>query len=131
MYSSGLAATFAVLSRLLPTRVAIDGGYHGTHLTIGQLRRISGGALCEPIALPPAADAASTLREGDLIWLETPRNPDCRVADIAAYVAAAREVGGVRVVVDGTFAPAPLQLLMVGRRPSSSLPPPSPPPPLR
>ena len=109
LYSSGLAATFAVLSRLLPTRVAIDGGYHGTHLTIGQLQRISGGALCEPIALPPAADAASTLREGDLIWLETPRNPDCRVADIAAYVAAARKVGGVRVVVDGTFAPAPLQ----------------------
>ena len=31
------------------------------------------------------------------------------MADIAAYVAAAREVGGVRVVVDGTFAPAPLQ----------------------
>ena len=43
------------------------------------------------------------------MWLETPRNPDCELADIAAYVEAARSVGNVKVVVDGTFAPPPLQ----------------------
>jgi len=44
-----------------------------------------------------------------VLWLETPRNPDCEVADIRAYVAAARAIGGVRVVVDSTFAPPPVQ----------------------
>eukprot|EP00438_Fugacium_kawagutii_P031095 Skav204637 [mRNA] locus=scaffold1712:394783:397559:- [translate_table: standard] len=50
------------------------------------------------------------LRAGDLIWLETPLNPTCEVADIQAYVAAAKAAkADVRVVVDGTFAPPPLQ----------------------
>ena len=40
------------------------------------------------------------LGEGDVVWLETPRNPDCLVYDIAAYATAARAIGGVRVVVD-------------------------------
>lgn len=110
MYASGLAATFGALSRLLPTRVAISGGYHGTHLVLDQLARISGGASCQAIPLPsPAEVASSPLQPGDVIFLETPRNPDCKVADIGAYVAAAKAIGGVRVVVDGTFAPPPLQ----------------------
>ena len=41
LYSSGLAATFAVLSRLLPQRVAIDGGYHGTHQARGWGRKVA------------------------------------------------------------------------------------------
>jgi cystathionine gamma-synthase len=109
LYASGLAAAFAALSALLPRRVAISGGYHGTHLVLAQLRRLSDGARFETIPLPPPADAAAHLREGDLLWLETPRNPDCHVCDIAAYVEAARAVGGVRVVVDGTFGPPPIQ----------------------
>ena len=111
LYSSGLAAVFAVLARLRPPRVAIAGGYHGTHQVLAQLQRISGGAICAPVPLPPPAEVGAALRGGDVLWLETPRNPDCAVADIAAYAAAARAVrgGGARVVVDGTFAPPPLQ----------------------
>jgi cystathionine gamma-synthase len=110
LYSSGLAATFGALSRLLPARVAISGGYHGTHLVLDQLCRISGGARCQSVPLPSPDDiSTSSLQPGDAIFLETPRNPDCKVADIAAYVAAARSIGGVHVIVDGTFAPPPLQ----------------------
>lgn len=43
------------------------------------------------------------LQAGDLVWLETPLNPTCEVADIQAYVAAARAKADVHVVVDGTF----------------------------
>merc|ERR1712232_1508299 len=45
---------------------------------------------------------------GDLIWLETPLNPSCDVADIKAYVEVAVD-SSAYVVVDGTFAPPPLQ----------------------
>jgi len=89
--------------------VAICGGYHGTHLVLGQLQRLSGGSRCAAVPLPPPEDVSSVLDAGDVLWLETPRNPTCEVADIAAYVAAAKQAGGVRVVVDGTFAPPPLQ----------------------
>lgn len=108
LYSSGLAACFAVLCRYLPGRVAITGGYHGTHLVLDQLRRISGGQ-CAVVPLPPPDGLASTLQPGDVVWLETPLNPSCDVMDIEAYVTAARTIGNVRVVVDGTFAPPPLQ----------------------
>jgi cystathionine gamma-synthase len=59
LYSSGLAASFAVLARLLPKRVAIQGGYHGTHQVLSQLRRISGGTACETIPLPDPADVGT------------------------------------------------------------------------
>eukprot|EP00746_Dinoflagellata_sp_MGD_P083138 gnl/MRDRNA2_/MRDRNA2_33090_c0_seq1.p1 gnl/MRDRNA2_/MRDRNA2_33090_c0~~gnl/MRDRNA2_/MRDRNA2_33090_c0_seq1.p1 ORF type:complete len:447 (-),score=85.93 gnl/MRDRNA2_/MRDRNA2_33090_c0_seq1:101-1267(-) len=109
LYSSGLAACFAVLSRLLPRRIAIAGGYHGTHLVISQLQRLSGNVNFEPVTLPAPDGIASILSKGDVIWLETPINPTCDLHDIAAYAAAAKAVGGIHVVVDGTFAPPPLQ----------------------
>lgn len=109
LYSTGLAACFGVLSRFLPTRIAITGGYHGTHLVVEQMQRISAGNRCEAIPLPPPEEVEAKMRAGDLIWLETPVNPTCEVYDIVAYVAAAKRVGGVHVVVDGTFAPPPLQ----------------------
>ena len=109
LYASGLAATFGILSQLLPRRVAIKGGYHGTHLVVAQLQRLSLGARFATIPLPAASDAAAVLQPGDVVWLETPRNPDCVVADVEAYVEAARAIGSVHVIVDGTFAPPPLQ----------------------
>ena len=116
LYASGLAATFAALARLMPERVAIAGGYHGTHLVLAQMQRLSGGRRCVPMPLPTPEQVAARLRPGDALWLETPRNPDCHVSDIGAYVAAARAVPprddgspAVRVIVDGTFAPPPLQ----------------------
>jgi len=109
LYSSGLAACFAAFSRLLPRRVFISGGYHGTHLVLEQLQRISAGARCQKEVLVPPEELVTKLEAGDLIWLETPLNPTCEVADMAAYVAAAKSCKEVHVVVDGTFAPPPLQ----------------------
>lgn len=108
LYSSGLAACFAALTRLLPSTIAISGGYHGCHEVVAQLRRISAGGRFQIVPIPAVDQVKSALKEGDVIWLETPRNPDCVIYDIEAYVEAAKTVGA-RVVVDSTFAPPPLQ----------------------
>jgi len=108
LYSSGLAAIFGALAHLLPHRVAIARGYHGTRLVVEQLQRISCGTRCASVSLPSPEEVPNCLGEGDVIWLETPLNPTCELADIEAYSAAARHVGAL-VVVDSTFAPPPLQ----------------------
>src|SRR5512139_3833668 len=83
-YASGQAAATAALLHLRPRRVAIArGGYHGTHLAVEALRPFG----VEPVALD------ADLREGDLVWLETPKNPTCEIQDIAAHVARARAAG--------------------------------------
>ena len=46
------------------------------------------------------------LGEGDVVWLESPRNPDLRVPDVAGACA-----GPADVVVDATFAPLAQRLL--------------------
>lgn len=112
LYSSGLAACFAIMSRALPGKVAIGGGYHGTHLVLQQLHRLGGGSKFQKVPLPPPNELHATLQPGDLVWLESPLNPTCSVADVAAYAEAAKAIGGVWVVVDATFAPPPLQRLL-------------------
>ena len=88
-YASGQAAVTAVLLHLRPRRVAIrPGGYHGTHLAVAALRPFG----VESVPLE------AELREGDLVWLETPRNPTCEIQDIAAHVERARNAGA-RVAV--------------------------------
>ncbi len=99
VYASGQAATIAALLHLRPRRVAIArGGYHGTHAALEALRPfgIEGGPL----------DAA--LGKGDLVWLETPRNPTCELADVAAHAARAHAAGAL-LAVDSTFATPVLQ----------------------
>jgi cystathionine gamma-synthase len=99
VYASGQAATTAALLHLQPRRVAIaPGGYHGTHGAIDAL----GPWGVEKVPLE------ATLAKGDLVWLETPRNPTCEIQDIAAHAARAHAVGA-RVLVDGTFATPVLQ----------------------
>jgi cystathionine gamma-synthase len=78
--------------------VAIDRGYHGTHQVLDRLREDG----VEVVGL----DAAP--REGDVIWLETPKNPTCEIEDIAAHARRAN-AAGARVCVDSTFATPVLQ----------------------
>ncbi len=97
-YASGLAAVYAALRHLRPKRVAIDRGYHGTHLVLQRLQEDG----VEVIGL------AAKFRAGDVIWLETPKNPTCEIEDIAAYARRAHGAGA-KVVVDSTFATPILQ----------------------
>ncbi len=90
-YSSGQAATAAALSHLSPRRVALGpGGYHGTRAALEALK-IGAISLEEPLS------------EGDVVWLETPRNPTAEVLDVEVHAARAHRAGAT-LVVDSTFA---------------------------
>jgi len=98
-YASGQAATTAALLTLRPRRIAIArGGYHGTHGAIGAL------APWGLEKVPLEADVG----QGDVVWLETPKNPTCDIQDVAAHAARARAMGAT-LVVDSTFATPILQ----------------------
>lgn len=99
VYASGQAAATAAILHLHPRRVAIArGGYHGTQAVLDAFR--PWGVEKVPLDAPLGA--------GDLVWLETPKNPTCEIADVAAHAARAR-AAGARVLVDGTFATPVLQ----------------------
>jgi cystathionine gamma-synthase len=74
------------------------GGYHGTHMVLDQWKPL--GVTTVPL------DA--TLGAGDLLWVETPKNPMCEVADIAALAKRANSAGAY-LGVDSTFATPVLQ----------------------
>jgi cystathionine gamma-synthase len=97
-YPSGQAAAAAILAQWKPQRIAIDRGYFGTHELIDAFAKCGVGriALTEPLA------------RGDLVWLETPKNPGCELEDIAAHVSRAH-AAGAQVVVDSTLATPVLQ----------------------
>jgi len=99
VYASGQAATTAALTHLRPRRVVLErGGYHGTHLAVDGLRPF--GVEKVPLDTP--------LQRGDLVWLETPKNPTCALQDVARWAARTREAGAT-LVVDSTFATPVLQ----------------------
>jgi cystathionine gamma-synthase len=86
---------------LQPKRVAITGGYHGVHAIIQKLEKVKGSKI-------PIIGIDDEYEEGDVCWLETPLNPTGLVRDIKYYAEKAHKKG-VKVVVDATFAPPPLQ----------------------
>ena len=99
VYASGQAAATAALLHLRPRRVAIArGGYHATHLALDALAPL--GVSKVPLDAP--------LGKGDLVWLETPKNPTCEIQDVAAHAARAHAAGAT-VLVDSTFATPVLQ----------------------
>ncbi|HSM94213.1 MAG TPA: PLP-dependent aspartate aminotransferase family protein [Anaeromyxobacteraceae bacterium] len=98
-YASGLAAVTAAINVLHPRRVAIaPGGYFGCQAAIDAF--LPWGLRKVPLDAP--------LGPGDVVWIETPLNPTCELQDIAAHAARARAAGAL-LVVDGTFAPPPIQ----------------------
>jgi cystathionine gamma-lyase len=103
LFSSGMAAAAALLlTNLQPGSVlAMDAGcYHG-------VRRLAESHL-EPrgveLRLAPPAGLADVASGADLLWLESPSNPELEVYDLAALAGL-----GVTTVVDNTTAGALLQ----------------------
>jgi cystathionine gamma-synthase len=108
-FASGLAAISAVLS-LLPEGaivVAPDNAYTGTRMQIDE-RVTAGRAKVRPVAVADAAAVAEAADGSDLVWLESPTNPNLDVADIASAAAACAAAGAL-LVVDNTFATPMLQ----------------------
>jgi len=102
LFSSGMAATFVVFQHFKPKRVAIDRGYHVTHQAIAEWFGADFKLESHVISLD------EPYAKGDVIWVETPKNPTCELHDISAIASKAHAVGAV-VVVDGTFASPVLQ----------------------
>jgi cystathionine gamma-lyase len=103
LFPSGMAAAAALLlTRLGPGSVlAADAGcYHGVRRLVETHLEPRGIEL----RLAPPAGLAEAARGADLLWLETPSNPNLEVYDIAALT----EVG-VPTVVDNTTAGPLLQ----------------------
>jgi len=100
LYSSGLASAFAALTYYQPKRIAITDGYHGSHMTIETYKKTRPDLVL--------VNLDDEYQDGDLCWLETPRNPDGIALDIKHYAEKIHAVGG-KLVVDATFGPPPLQ----------------------
>jgi cystathionine gamma-lyase len=103
LFSSGMAAAAALLlTNLKPGSVlAMDQGcYHGVRALTEQHLEPRGVEL----RLAPPAELAEAARGADLLWLESPSNPELEVYDLAALAGL-----GVTTVVDNTTAGALLQ----------------------
>jgi len=103
LFSSGMAAAAALLlTNLKPGSVlAMDHGcYHGVRALTEQHLEPRG----VEVRLAPPAGLTEVAQDADLLWLESPSNPELEVYDLAALAAL-----GVTTVVDNTTAGALLQ----------------------
>lgn len=112
-FASGLAAISAVLS-LLPEGavvVAPVSAYSGTTAQLGE-RTAAGRTAVRAVDVADAAAVAAAIagpdRAADLVWLESPTNPNLELADITAAAVASTSAGAL-LVVDNTFATPLLQ----------------------
>ena len=102
-YASGLAAASAILLALAPkTLVLPTGCYLGVRELAKELATQSGIQVRGVDITDTAAVGAASVG-ADVVWLETPTNPELDLADLPAIVTAAH-AAGARVVVDSTFA---------------------------
>jgi cystathionine gamma-synthase len=105
-FGTGMAAiTTTLLALLGPGRrlVTVQDTYGGTNLLTTRILP-AWGVDCDVRDTDDHEGLVAAIGEGcDVVYLETPTNPTCKVLDIAALSQAAHHVGAV-VVVDNTFA---------------------------
>ena len=109
-YSSGSAATLAILQSLSPGDhvVAPSDAYYGT---LRQLHEIFAGwgLVCDTVDMTDLTAVERAMRPTTrIVWCETPSNPMVRVVDIAR-IAELAHAAGARCVVDNTWATPVLQ----------------------
>ena len=109
-FSSGQAATFAILQSLSPGDhvIAPEDAYYGTADLL--LEHFGHWGLEATLVdmTDPSAVAAAVRPATRLLWVETPSNPRIRVTDIAAIVDIAQRASA-RVACDNTWATPMLQ----------------------
>jgi cystathionine beta-lyase/cystathionine gamma-synthase len=109
-FSSGVAATDAVLKLLAPGDEVISGNdlYGGTYRLFTKVFEKFGIRFRYVDMTDVSAIAGAITANTKLIWTETPTNPLLNITDIAAVVALARQ-HQILVCVDNTFASPYLQ----------------------
>jgi cystathionine gamma-synthase len=109
VFGSGMAAGTALVQSLEPgTHLLLpDDSYYGFRLLADDFLA-KWGLTSQRIAMQDLAAVRGALRERSVIWGESPSNPLMKISDLEGLSALARERGAL-MVVDGTFAPPPLQ----------------------
>ncbi len=108
-FSSGLAATMSIFQALQPGDhvIAPDDAYHGVSRLLREIMAPWGLNYTVVDMTDVAAVQAAVQPQTRLVWIETPSNPQLKVADIAAIAAVAHEAAAL-CVVDNTWA-SPIQ----------------------
>ncbi|SOD70514.1 cystathionine gamma-synthase [Jatrophihabitans sp. GAS493] len=104
VFSSGMAATTAVIEGLLPVGSVVVTGwtqYTGSTVLLGEQERL-GRLTVRSVATDDTAAVLAALDGASLLWLETPSNPMLAIVDLPVLVEAAHAAGAI-VVVDSTF----------------------------
>lgn len=107
-FASGQAATATLLDLVSHSTVVVGQSYLGT---IGQLNdlEVRGRLRSTPVDISDTESVIAALdHDTALLWIESPTNPELKVADLPALIAAAHE-RDIRVVVDNTLATPILQ----------------------
>ncbi|EDO18119.1 hypothetical protein Kpol_1031p23 [Vanderwaltozyma polyspora DSM 70294] len=102
IYSSGLSAYFAAIMSFNPKRIFMSQNYHGC-IAIAEMFQRNG--MVKKYTLDEIEQYAE---KGDIVHLESPVNPFGTSYDIEAFAKRAHAKGAL-LLVDGTFAPPPLQ----------------------
>ncbi|HMC88023.1 MAG TPA: cystathionine gamma-synthase [Gemmataceae bacterium] len=109
-FSSGLAATTAVLAQLKPGDeiAAAADLYGGTYRLLERVFKPWGLVARYTEDATPAGFAKIITPKTKLVWIETPTNPLLQIVDIAAIAEQAHKAGAI-LAVDNTFASPYLQ----------------------
>ncbi len=110
-FASGMAAMYAVLAGLCSQgdRIVMAEQIYGGTINLARHELPRFGIVVETFdALDPDTLDAALARPAKLCVVETPVNPTLRLVDLPRVAAACRK-RGTMLVVDGTFAPPPIQ----------------------
>lgn len=111
VYNSGLSAFNALITHVNPKTLAIGDGYHGCQGIADIWKRNFGLHQIhindEEVAPDGKSSKWDSVKQGDLVHLETPLNPYGTYFDIRKYAKLAHDRGAL-LSVDATFAPPPL-----------------------